>query len=203
MSNISFEFANPWFLLVLVVAIPLAFFPYFRLKKAKRRNRNKITSLVLHLIIIVLCTLVLSGFTIKSEDSLKKKETFIVVDVSRSVNNQAEDIDTFVGDILKDVDGNNKVGIVTFSDNAMVASQLSSNTGSAIGALQRERRNGAGKATDINEALTFTANQFTNKKNAKIVLITDGIDTENNLIIIQVLQKISMNTLTMKRFYLQ
>ncbi len=183
MNNISFEFAHPWFLLVLVVAIPLALIPFFRLKKARRRNRNKITSLVLHLIIVLLCTLVLSGFTIKSEDSLKKKETYIVVDVSRSVNNQAEEIDAFVDNILKDIDGNNKVGIVTFSDGATVASPLSSSTGSALSALQRARQQGAGKATDINQALTFTARQFSNKKNAKIVLITDGIDTENNLII--------------------
>lgn len=183
MNNISFQFAHPWFLLVLVVAIPLALIPFFRLKKARRRNRNKITSLVLHLIIVLLCTLVLSGFTIKSEDSLKKNETFIVVDVSRSVDNQSEEIDKFVGEILKDIDGNNKVGIVTFSDGAMVASGLSTNTGSALSALQRARKQGAGKATDINEALTFTASQFSNKNNAKIVLITDGIDTENNLII--------------------
>ncbi len=184
MNNISFEFANPWFLLILVVAIPLALIPFFRLKKARRRNRNKITSLVLHLIIILLCTLVLSGFTIKSEDSLKKNETYIVVDVSRSVNNQAEEIDKFVENILNDVDGNNKVGVVTFSDpETTVASPLSSNKGAALSALQKARSQGAGKATDINYALTFTANQFSNKKNAKIVLITDGIDTENNLII--------------------
>lgn len=183
MSNISFEFANPLFLLVLVVAIPLALIPYFRTKKAKRRNRNKITSLVLHLIIVVLCTLVLSGFTIKQEDSLQKKETFIVVDVSRSIDNQADKIDEFVADILKDIDGNNKVGIVTFSDDATVASPLSSNVSAALSALQNARRHGADKATDINEALTFTAKQFTNKNNAKIVIITDGIDTENNLII--------------------
>lgn len=183
MNNISFEFAHPWFLLVLVVAIPLALIPFFRLKKAKRRNRNRITSLILHIIIVLLCTLVLSGFTIKQTNSLQKKETFIVVDVSRSVGNQTDEIDAFVDNLLKDVDDNNKVGIVTFSNGATVASNLSGNTSAALSALQRERRNGADKATDINEALLFTAKQFRNKNNAKIVLITDGIDTENNLII--------------------
>lgn len=183
MSSISIQFAHPWFLLLLIPGLVLAFWPFFRLKKNKRRNRNRITSLVLHVIVLTLCTLVLSGFTIKEEASLKKKETFIVVDVSRSIENQSDGIDKFVSSLLADVDGNNKVGIVTFSDGAAVASELSTSTAGALDALRSARNRGAGKATDINEALTFTASRFTNKNNAKIILLTDGLDTENNLII--------------------
>ncbi|MBP5177058.1 MAG: hypothetical protein ILP02_00565, partial [Clostridia bacterium] len=71
----------------------MALFTHFRLKKAKRRNRNRITSLVLYFVILTLTTLVLAGFTVKEEASLKKKETFIVVDVSRSIGNQSDGID--------------------------------------------------------------------------------------------------------------
>jgi len=182
-NSISFEFVNPWFLLVFIPGAALALITHFRLKPSKRRNRNRITSLVLYFVVLTLSTLVLAGFTIKEEDSLKKKETFIVVDVSRSVGNQSDDIDKFVADLLKDVDGNNKVGIVTFSDGAAMASPLSTDVSGALNALKAARKSGSDKATDINEGLYFAASLFTNRKDAKIVLITDGIDTENNLII--------------------
>ncbi len=185
MNNTSIIFAQPLFLLVLIPGLFFAFFPFFRLKKERRRNRNKITSLVLHIIILVLCTLVLSGFSIENEQSLKKKETFILVDVSSSTDNNEEAIEEFIQTVLDDCDSNSKVGIVTFADGAAVVSDLSSNTSGMLADYKRARKNNTGNATDIAAALKYCANLFENPKDAKIILLTDGLETENSLVILE------------------
>ncbi len=185
MNNTSIIFAQPLFLLVLIPGLFLAFFPFFRLKKERRRNRNKITSLVLHIIILVLCALVLSGFSIENEQSLKKKETFILVDVSSSTDNNEEAIEDFIQTVLDDCDSNSKVGIVTFADGASVVCDLSSDTSSMLAQYKRARKNNTGNATDIAAALKYCANLFENPKDAKIILLTDGLETENSLVILE------------------
>ena len=57
--RIAFEY--PWLLLLIIPALGLTLFFYFRSAKKYRRNRNRITSIVLHMLVMTLCVCVLSG----------------------------------------------------------------------------------------------------------------------------------------------
>ena len=58
MGNFRINFTHPWLLLLLVAAVLLTMIPHLRIAKKYRRNRNRITSLVLHMIVLVLSILV-------------------------------------------------------------------------------------------------------------------------------------------------
>ena len=61
MTDFKFTFTNPWLLLLIIPALFITLFPYFRIAKKYRRNRNRVTSVVLHSIICVLAVSVLAG----------------------------------------------------------------------------------------------------------------------------------------------
>ena len=62
MSNFRIEFSNPWLLLLLIPAVALALIPYFRIAKRYRRTRNRVISIVLHCLVMLLCISLLGHF---------------------------------------------------------------------------------------------------------------------------------------------
>ena len=54
MTNLSINFSNPWCMLLIIPAILFTLVPYFRMNKRYRGTRNRITSMVLHVLIMVL-----------------------------------------------------------------------------------------------------------------------------------------------------
>ena len=61
MKNFTIYFSNPWLLLLLVPAVALTLIPYFRRPKRYRRTRNRIVSMTLHLIAMLLTVSLLAG----------------------------------------------------------------------------------------------------------------------------------------------
>ena len=54
MSNFRITFSNPWLLLLLVPLAALTLIPHFRVAKKFRRSRNRVISLALHSIALIL-----------------------------------------------------------------------------------------------------------------------------------------------------
>ena len=84
MTNLRFNFENPLLLLLLVPALAMTLIPYFRMNRKYRGTRNRITSMITHTIIMVLCTLVLSGFNVTYDVPNTKNEVLLLVDTSFS-----------------------------------------------------------------------------------------------------------------------
>ena len=63
MTNFSITFTKPWLLLLLVPALLLTLIPYFRLNKRYRCTRNRIVSMALHVVIMLLAVSLLAGVT--------------------------------------------------------------------------------------------------------------------------------------------
>ena len=131
MSNFKMNFSHPWLLLLLIPALVVTFIPYFRLAKKYRRNRNRVTSVVLHTIISVLCVTVLAGLTFSYQVPNTSNEVLLLVDMSHSSSPDAnfeEERDNFVKSVLNASSSRYKLGIVTFGYDQVYAAELSNDT---------------------------------------------------------------------------
>lgn len=185
MTNLSLSFLNsPWFLLLIPLAVALTLIPYFRLAKRYRRTRNRIVSIVMHLIVSVLAISVLAGMQFTYETPNEKNELILIVDASYSGKNAVESRDELVDELLKDsIDYNCKVGIVAFGfDQTLV-----SNPTTDVTALRNDYadfKNAVASsecdttATDIAAAFRIAGRLLENPASGKVVLVSDGKETD-------------------------
>lgn len=179
MTNFSINFSKPWFLLLLIPAVVLTMIPYFRVAKKYRRTRNRIVSIVLHLIIMVLSISVLAGITFEYDIPNKENEVILLVDVSDSESADTErKKDEFIQSVINSSQSMFKVGIVTFGFDQVYAAELT-NDPTDIYAEYRQAPSPDTTATDIASALTYASKLFKNPESARIVLLSDGVETDN------------------------
>lgn len=179
MSDFSINFVYPWVLLLLIPAIGLALYSYFRTAKKYRRNRNRITSLVLHITVMVLSIFALSGLNFTYNLVNDENELLLVVDASYSNLAAEAQKDDFVRRVIDSSEGTNKVGVVTFGYDQVYAAPLSNDTDEIYSQYKAARKPNT-TATDIASALTYARGLFSHPDSAKIVLISDGIETDSN-----------------------
>ena len=114
MSGFQICFDYPWLLLLLIPAALCTFIPYFRIKKRYRRTRNRIISVVLHSLVMVLTILLLSGFYIRYYIPNEENEIILLVDVSDTESLSQEKRDEFVGNVIDECAFENiAVGVVS------------------------------------------------------------------------------------------
>ena len=178
MNNFSIQFASPWLLLLLIPAVICTLIPYFKASKKYRKTRNRITSIVLHLIVMTLAISLLAGMTVHYTIPNEKNEIILLVDLSDSEERAGAERDQFVETVLRDCsyDGYN-VGIVTFGFDQVYAVPLTRDLENAY-QLYLDAPKPDTTATNVAAALTYTKSLFTNPATSKIVLITDGMETD-------------------------
>ena len=178
MQNFGLQFTNPWFLLLLVPAAFFTFFPYFRLAKRYRRTRNRICSLVLHSLIMIMAISLLAGTTFVYSIPNKNNEIILLVDMSDSEEYSQKTRDDFVESVINEASYDNfKIGVVTFGYNQVYAVPLTDNTDSVFARYEKAEKPDT-TATNIAAALNYAKDLFTNPESAKIVLVSDGRETD-------------------------
>lgn len=177
MTNFHIDFSCAWLLLLLIPAFALTLIPHFRVAKRYRRNRNRIVSLVLHLMIMVMCITVLSGMTFGYEIPNLNNEVILLVDASYSNRESTSAKDDFIRESIQASAGDIKLGIVTFGYNQVLAAEMSYDT-DAIYEQYMTAEQPDTSATDIASALTYAHSLFTHPETSKIVLLTDGVETD-------------------------
>ncbi len=181
--KIQFAYSwSPWLLLLLIPAIAIPLFLHFRVAKRFRRTRNRIISLVLHLTTMVLTVAALAGITFAYQVDNPENEIILLVDVSDTQEACQERRDEFVSTVLNEssYDGF-RVGIVTFGFTQEYAVPLTYEVEDIYEAYLAAPLPDT-SATDIEAALRFTAGLFENPASSKIVLITDGKETDEHAI---------------------
>lgn len=183
MTNLHLEFLNsPWWLLLLIPAFFLALFPHFRVAKKYRRNRNRIISLVLHLVVMTFCIIALSGLYFTYDLVNTNNEVLILVDMSYSsetFSDRQYDKDDFVRTVIEESDSNYKIGVVTFGYNQVYAAEMSTD----IDAVYRNYLNAElpdDSASDLASALDYARSLFSDQSNGKVVLVSDGAETDGD-----------------------
>ncbi len=183
MHDFQLYFSNPWLLLLLIPALALTLIPYFMLSKKYRRTRNRITSMVLHMCVMVLAISVLSGIRFDYKLTNDQNEILFVVDVSDSQEMSDFNRDRFVKTALEKVryDGF-RVGVVTFGFDSKYVVPLTSNVGRVYDDYMESQELPDTSGSDMAAALRYARTLFQFPETAKIVLITDGKETDENVL---------------------
>ena len=179
MTNLSVNFTNAWWLLLLIPAVGLTLYTYFRINKRFRRTRNNVISVVMHLIVTVLAALLLAGFTVDYYTPDTEVEVLLLVDASYTTEDTASDSDEFVKTVIDNCDSMYKLGIVKFGYDQVYAVELT-NDMDKVFSKYLSSDNPDTTATDIASALKYSASLFKNSENARIVLLTDALETDDS-----------------------
>lgn len=184
MHNFRLVFSiSPWLMLLLIPAIAITLIPHFRLSKRYRRTRNRITSLVLHLLVMFFSISVLAGLGISYQIPNEKNEIIYLVDVSDSEESSKETRDDFIRNVLIESSFDNfKVGLVTFGYDPIYVAPITTDVNSVYEKYELSLENNLPdcSASNIAAALEFTKGLFENPSSAKIVLISDGKETDES-----------------------
>jgi hypothetical protein len=180
MTNFIITFEYPWLLLLLVGAVILTFIPYFRVKKAYRNSRKRITSMILHFLVSVLAITVLAGMQMRYYIPNEENEIILLVDVSDTQECSQNERDQFVQSVINDSakDGFN-VGVVTFGFDQVYAVPLTNETENIFDTYLMAQKPDC-TATNVADALKYTSTLFNHPKTGKIVLVTDGKQTDGD-----------------------
>lgn len=178
MNHFAVVFSRPWWLLCFIPAIVLTLIPYFKLAKKYRRTRNRVISMILHLTVMSLSIFILSGITFRYAVPNEKNEIILLVDVSDTEELSAEKRDGFIQTVLRQGRYDDyRVGVVTFGFTQQYAVPLTDDVDSVYETYENAALPDV-SATNIADALTYTKTLFQNPESAKIVLITDGKETD-------------------------
>ena len=136
------------------------------------KTKSVVISFVIHLVIATVAVLALAGM--KTETVITKTEIYIVADVSYSSNKSLDKIDEYVNQVVEKAPKNSKIGLICFGKETQVLSEMGAPLVSVKNSTVKK------DATNISDALNFTADKFSNDTIKRIVLITDGRETTDN-----------------------
>ena len=107
-----------------------------------------------------------------------ENDIILLIDASYSMKNTQQKIENFIDGVIRE-NTNNNIGIVTFGYNQVYAAELSSKVNDIYSKYALSQTPDT-SATNIADAITYAASLFTNPQKAKIVLMSDGIETDGN-----------------------
>ncbi len=179
MTNFRIEYSHPWLLLLIIPALLFTLVPHLRIAKKYRRTRNRIISVVLHAVAMVVAINLLAGINFRYEVPNLDNEVILLVDVSDSNEEDRELKDEFVGTVINVADNQYKVGVVKFGYGQKYVAELSANT-EQVYMQYLESEDPDSTATDLASALEYARTLFTNPQTGKIVVLSDGVETDGN-----------------------
>lgn len=181
MQNFRIHFSHPWLLLLLIPAIALTLFPYFKANKKYRKTRNRILSMLFHGLAITLAILLLAGISFSYEKPNLENELIILVDTTDSNETSADAKTEFVQSVVSISDGKYRLGVVKFGHGQVLSGKMGYDMEQILeDYLTSEVPDST--ATDLASAIQYASTLFKNPETSKIVVVSDGIETDNNVL---------------------
>ena len=178
MTNFSVNFTNAWWLLLLIPAFALTLISYFKLNKRYRCTRNRIVSIVMHLVVMVLATALLAGMTLEYMKPNTEVEVILLVDYSYTLEDSENEVDDFIKDVIDNCNSKYKLGVVKFGYDQVYAVELTNDMTKVYSGYLTSADPDT-TATDIASALTYASSLFKNAESSRIVLISDALETDS------------------------
>ncbi len=167
--GLSFE--RPYLLLLIPILLGLVL---LLAKWLKRLNKSKKTWIVaLRCAVLTLLVLALSGMSLTWK--LNNVTTLFLIDASDSTHSSKSDMEEFIKKAYKLKGPKDKLGVVSFGDNAQVESFISDETNFA--GIEGKIN---GNYTNIENALATALSLFPDNSNKRVVLISDGEENSGN-----------------------
>ena len=192
MRNISFD--NPYWLLIAIPLVAALLIPYFISVSKDNRTKGWITSLVIHVVIIISFALAAAGLT--HTTVMTRTKVYVVADVSYSSNRNLDQIDEYIQQIEKSLPSNSMMGIVAFGKD----SQILTSSGTEIKSVKEATVDNSG--TDIAAALDFTSTLFSVGEIKRIILITDGFSTTTDGSVAASVERLEAKNIKLDAIYL-
>ena len=194
MKNISFDNPNLLFLLIPFVIIITVPFVIAFLKGNK--GKAIVSSFILHLLIAVLVTLAIGGM--KFTTVMTETNVYVVADVSYSANRNLDEVDNYIQAVREELPKNSKMGVVCFGKDYQLLTEM----GGAPVSVKHSAVDDS--ATSISSALNYTAGLFNQDVIKRIVLITDGKETDSNAMgnLIGAIENLYANNIYIDAIYL-
>ena len=168
MKNISFD--NPYLLLTAIPALVILFCTFFWAIRKDNRSKAPVISFIIHIIVIILAVLALAGTVVTTV--MTETGVYVVADVSYSSNRNLDKVDEYIDQVSKKLPFNSKMGIVCFGKDHTLLTAL----GEEIRSVKDADVDDSG--TDIASAIDYAASLFEEGVIKRIVLITDGKQTD-------------------------
>ena len=178
MSN--FKFNNPWLLFLIIPLVGLIVLGFFLMKKEKRYTKKNIISFSLHIVIAVLISFAFADPQYLIID--KTTDVYVLVDASASEKTSIDRIDETIKKVRDEAlkTPNTRVGVIGFAKEAKTLTELGGSFDS-IDALYEDSSFDY-TATDIESALFYASEKFEPESYKRIVLISDGNETDGKAI---------------------
>ncbi len=170
MKNISFD--NPYLLLIAVPLLLAVLIPYFIAIGKENRSKSILSSLFIHIAIVLLVAIAAAGAS--HETTVTKTEVVVVADASYSTSEKIDTVDKYIANVQSSLPKNTKMAVVCFGDDYRLHTGFDEKLSSIKGV---EIKNGA---TNISQAVEYASTLFSDDAVKRIVLITDGADTDEN-----------------------
>lgn len=171
MRNISFD--NPWLLLLAIPLLAAVIVPYCIAIRKDNKNGHTVTSLILHILIIALVIPALAGMA--SVTVMTATEVYVVADVSYSSNRNLDLIDAHIAELQERLPENSTVGLVCFGKSPVLVREAGEEPLPGVKDAEVDD-----SATDIAGALEYASELFSEGVIKRIVLITDGKQTDSD-----------------------
>lgn len=168
MSSINFD--NVYLLLIAIPLIVLFTVPFFIAVRKDNRNGHNVASQIMHVLMAIIIAFAAAGTSMTTV--LTETQVYVVADVSYSANKNLGKLDQYIKQL--NLPANSKVGLVCFGKDYRLVSELGKQKD-----LASVTNSGVDDSeTNIAEALNYTGTLFDNDVIKRIVLITDGRQTD-------------------------
>ncbi len=171
MNSIKIVFQNPWFLLAAIPAFAVILVPFLCLPKKRRKTAKRIAPVVLHMVVATLLVLILSGFCLVQ--TAEQQAVMLLVDLSDSTKTVQSSIQSHTQQLLELIDEKNPVGVVVFGNTQIYTLELGKDRELSLSKVD-------GKATDLEAALEYAADQLPTELAGRMILLSDGKQTDGD-----------------------
>lgn len=168
MNNISFD--NAYLLLIALPLIALFTVLFAIVTRKENANGHSTASYILHIVLAIIIAFAAAGTTITTV--LTETNVYVVADVSYSASKNLDAIDGYIRNLK--LPRNSKLGVVCFGKDFEVISEM----GDPSRVKSVKNSNVDDSETNIAEALDYTGTLFKEDVIKRIVLITDGRQTD-------------------------